>query len=400
MRSFLRSYWYEKGIEHGNPFYNKRFRVNSPEASIHPDFMFRSEARENGMMQILIDENLREVDRAFLYAELWGGHPGTENKRVSINGRNTYQIPETGTAYENCSHSYPIIPLKISDLVNGYNAIQFACDKGKSFWGHFIVDNACLVMILKNDHPDLKRLGLTDFYPQIIISENPNNETIKVNLSCPSSFMETISEVYYFGHYNSYDENGNCQTDDWHGFTKDRIPTANIGTITEPPFEISWDISMIPDQNDIAISALIKFKEIQSISCLISSPDKLKTPNRGNLINLYSSNNLPKPFWSRANNKKTCNIELDIKSDQIEKAEMHVVLWDGGQGTIGEPFKLNDFPISVTGNGRHDVLYRIVDIDPKLLRKGSNEISLLSDTDHHGIEILLPGPALMIRRKQ
>ncbi|MGB9596133.1 MAG: hypothetical protein ACPL7B_07605 [Candidatus Poribacteria bacterium] len=104
MGYFLRSYWYEKGIEYGNPFYNKRFRVNSPEASIHPDFMFRSEARENGMVQILIEEDLRKIENVFLYAELWGGHPDTENKRVSINGRNTYQIPEVRTADENCTH--------------------------------------------------------------------------------------------------------------------------------------------------------------------------------------------------------------------------------------------------------------------------------------------------------
>lgn len=398
MRYFLRPYWYERGIEYGNPFYNTRFRVNSPETSIHPDFMFRSEARENGMMQILIEEDLCKVERAFLYAELWGGHPGTENKRVSINGRSTYQIPEVGTADENCTHSYPIISLKITDLVNGYNAIQFACDRGKSFWGHFIVDNACLIVILKNDHNDLKNFELTDFYPQII-SENLDDEKVKICLSCPSSFMETISEVCYFGYYKGYDENGNCQTEDWHGFTKDRRPTANIGNTNTPPFEIFWDICMIPDQNNIAIGALIKFKETQNISCLTFSPKKIETPNRNNLIKLYDSNDLPKPFWSRANNKKTCNIYLDLEPDQIEKAEMHVVLWDGGRGTIDEHFKLNDFSIPVAGNGHHDIIYRIVDVDPKLLQKGLNEISLLSDTDHHGIEILLPGPALMIRRK-
>ncbi|MEK7398444.1 MAG: hypothetical protein AAB116_16045 [Candidatus Poribacteria bacterium] len=400
MRCFLRSYWYEKGIEHGNPFYNSRFRVNSPEASIHPDFMFRDEAKENGMMQILIEENLCMLDKVILYAELWGGHPGTANKRVSINGRNIYQIPEVGTGGDNCTHSYPIIPLKITDLVNGHNAVQFACDQGKSFWGHFIVDNACLMDILKSDHPDLKSFGLTEFSPEIITEpSNDYTETIKVSLSCPLSFIDAISDVNFFGYYNGYDENGNCQTNDWHGFTKDRNPEAIIGMSIQPPFEISWDVSMIPDQSDIAISALVRFKEHQNITYFTSAFKGLKTPNRNDRIKLYGSKDLPKPFWSRANNKKTCNIELDILPDQIEKAEMHVILWDGGSGTIDSPFRLNSHPISAAENGHHDVIYRIINIDPELLRKGFNEISLLSDTDHHGIEILLPGPALMIRKK-
>lgn len=52
---FQRTVWYQPGIEHGNPKYNTRFRVNAPEASLHPDFMHRPEVRGNGMMQILME---------------------------------------------------------------------------------------------------------------------------------------------------------------------------------------------------------------------------------------------------------------------------------------------------------------------------------------------------------
>ena len=53
-------------------------------------------------------------------------------------------IPEVGTAAGNCTHLYPVIRLERSDLVQAHNAFQFACDRGDSFWGHFIVDNAAL----------------------------------------------------------------------------------------------------------------------------------------------------------------------------------------------------------------------------------------------------------------
>ena len=36
-------------------------------------------------------------------------------------------------------------------------------------------------------------------------------------------------------------------------------------------------------------------------------------------------------------------------------------------------------------------------IDPAILRRGDNEIVVHSDTEHHGIEVLLPGPAIVVR---
>ena len=50
--------------------------------------------------------------------------------------------------------------------------------------------------------------------------------------------------------------------------------------------------------------------------------------------------------------------------------------------------------------GSHDLLYRIIPIDPALLYKGRNEIMLLSDTEHHGIEVLLPGPGIVVRQQK
>jgi hypothetical protein len=123
--SFIRTYWYEPGLEHGTPRFDSRFRVNAPEVVRDPRFMYRSEVRENGVTLIRIDEDLARVTGASLHLELWGGHPGSGEKRVTVNGRSTYVIPDVGSRDHNCTHSYPVIPLKLTDLVNGYNALQF-----------------------------------------------------------------------------------------------------------------------------------------------------------------------------------------------------------------------------------------------------------------------------------
>jgi hypothetical protein len=324
---FLRTYWYEQGIEYGNPFHNSRFRVNSPEASIHPEFMYRSEARENGMMQILINEDLHQLDGARLYLETWGGHPGTANKRVTINGRSLYLLPEVGTADDNGEH-------------------------------------------------------------------------FNIGLSCSPSVMDAISEVDFRGYYFGYDENGNYEMTDWHGFTKEKHPTGIIGASNQAPFEVLWDVAMLPEQKDISVMAVVHFKEQENIFYLTPAISRLQIFKREDCnVKIYDSKDLPKPFWSRANQKKNCTIELDIQPYQIERAELHVVLWDGGSGKVDSPFILNGHPLSVTGEGRHDVIYRKVAIDPEWLRV-RNEISLLSDTEHHGIEVLLPCLMLTIRSKE
>src|SRR5262245_45496351 len=126
---FLRLHWYERSAAY-NPHFEGRFRVNAPEAVLHPEFGRRVEARENGLMVIRAEEDLRHLKGAELCLELWGGHPGTSRKRVIVNGRSQYALPEVGTAQKNCTYNYPVIPLGLTDLVNGYNAFQFGCEQG------------------------------------------------------------------------------------------------------------------------------------------------------------------------------------------------------------------------------------------------------------------------------
>lgn len=394
---FVRVYWFEKGIENGNPLLTSRLRVNAPEAVIG-NYKDRIEVRSNGMIQIKIDEDLAQLAGAELYLELWGGHPGTANKRVTPNGRTTYEIPKVGTEEKNCTYQYPTIPLKITDLVNGYNAIQFACDQGTTFWGHYIVDNACLRCVLKSSHPDLKKAGLNDF--KAVVTASPSGEEFKLGLECSDEAVGLIDSVEFQACYSGYAENGSREGFDWHGFTKNREPVATAAQASQPPFAASWDISMIPDQPEMAVRAVVHFKDHPEIVYETATKTGLKTPDRkGTKVTLHSAHDLPRPFWSRANREATCTIDLDVKPAEIERVQLHVVIWDGGKGKVAAPFTLNGHPQPVAGGGKHDVLYRIIDIQPAQLNEGANEIRVLSDTTHHGIEVLLPGPALVVRTK-
>ncbi|MGQ9635726.1 MAG: hypothetical protein ACUVXB_15965 [Bryobacteraceae bacterium] len=390
---FWRQWWYEPGIEHGNPGFNSRFRVNSPEASLHPEFGSRSEVRSSGMLQILMPEDPRTLAAVELYCELWGGHPGTANKRVSINGRSTYPLPENGTAVGHCTHSYPRTSLRRDDVVNGYNAIQFACDNGTSFWGHFIVDNACLRAALPRSHADLKRMGLDRFQAEVRV-EPAGNEVL--NLHLETNMLDRIAAVHYQGYYDGYDENGSGLTLDWHGFTKERQPEAWLGTALAAPFTAPWDTSMTPGIT-ASVRATVHFHDAPGIVFETTVRGGIRLPRReGVTVACYPPSKLPVPFWSRAGRPQQAVIEVPAGVGTLERAQLHVVVWDGGRGSVKHPFRLNGQPVEVCGAGKHDVIYSVRDLHPRLIEK-TNVAELLSDTDHHGIEVLLPGPALMLR---
>jgi len=159
---FYREYWGERRNTDG-----RFLRVNDAELSLHPTFGRRREARSNGLLLVEAPEDLFQVEAAELYLELWGGHPGTAAKRFMLNGRGPYVLPEVGTEAGHCTYSYPTVPLSVSHLVRGVNAFQFACDRGETFWGHYIVDNACLRVYLKPTHPDLEAAGMKAFSARV-----------------------------------------------------------------------------------------------------------------------------------------------------------------------------------------------------------------------------------------
>ena len=374
-------------------------RVNDTELSLHETFGKRPEARANGLMLVDVDENLFQLARAELRLELWGGHPGTPNKRFTPNGKNSYAIPEVGAETGNCVYSYPEIEVKIGHLVTGVNAFQFACDRGGSFWGHFIIDDAAVRCFLKDDHPDLKKAALDQFTAEVALGTGGTvlHETTKVSISFPEKFAESIISVDYFGRYLGFDDSGNGAENDWHGFTHKGQYQDHIGSAAEPPFTVGWDTSMIPSQpKPMAIRAVVHLKE--GFHYTTDKLDGLTFPAGREEIRMHRCSIMPVPFWSRASRQNKAQFELPADIFSLARAQLVIKVWDGGEGNIEEPFKINGHPYSITsGKAVHDVVFTIAEVAGEHLRPGRNEITLLSDTEHHGIEVLLPGPVIIAR---
>ncbi len=393
---FYRQYWAEFKPEISN-LQDGRWRVNDSEIALHDYFGTRYEVHANGLVLLNIDEDLFDLDKAEIYLELWGGHPHTAGKYVSVNGRGVYQMPDYGAREGHCVYSYPVIEVERSHLVRGANALQFSADRGHSFWGHYIIDNVAVRCILNQDSLFVHMPDYKEFKSALIASEMIKNEKVALKLEIPEKFTDEIHSVDYFARYTDFDDNGDLDMTDWHGYTYKKEYTHHIGNAHSPSEVCVWDMTMIPDQSQpIAFKAIVRLKNGLFYETEPTTGSLLLREDYS--VQLYHCIEAPVPFWSRTHDIKTGIINIPVPVKQIKQAQLEVKIWDGGEGEEKHPFKINETPVSITsGKAIHDVVHTVADLNPEILKNGKNTVTLISETHHHGIEILRPGPCIRIR---
>jgi hypothetical protein len=397
---FFTQYWAEfDGKISNTENLNERLRSHDESITIHPVYSkSHIESHINGLQLIMIDEIITEIKYAEVLLEMWGGHPKTENKRFTINGRGTYHIPCLENSIDQSEYIFPEISITTSDLVTGINAFQFACNRGTTFWGTFIVDEMAVRCYLKDDDVRIKDSGLYGFsaIPSIAKMEDITHVSLKVK----PEYADKILNVSFIARFDGYDDRGDRAGNNWHGYTFKRKYTNHIGSTDKVPYSVEWDTRLIPTQGKaMAVKAIIEFQN----GLLFESDvlDNLWFNKERPLVLLLHSTNVSEPFWSRVSNLKTASIILPVNPKEIEKAELIVRIWDGGEGEVREPFKLNGvaYPV-ISGKANHDLVFTKHQVCIENLKYGENIIELISDTEHHGIEVLLPFPALIVRMKK
>lgn len=397
---FFTQNWVEyEGRINNNRDSGERTRVNDRGLSTHPVFSKRYEGQVNGLALVQVKDTILQIEYAELFCELWGGHPKTANKRFQINGGQVYSLPSKKTAEGHCEYLFPVVPVDYRELVTGTNALQFVCDRGDTFWGHFLMEEIAINCYYKTDAPFIVRSGLSGFSARPSVRSKILDDLTEISLQYEKAFSDQIAEVHYFGYYMGYDWNGSGSDYQWHGYQFKRKWTNHIGTSSSPPFKVIWDTHLIPSQGrPMAVRALVVFKN--GINYRTEILDGLAFPLTRPQVQLIYCSEMPVPFWSRNKQIRKAAIEINTEPSKIEEAYLYTRIWDGGEGTVKDPFKMNGVPYRITaGNAPHDLVSTVNKVNPSNLEYGINTIELYSDTDHHGIEICLPGPALLIRYK-
>ena len=356
------------------------FRVNSPDAATGP-FKHIKESQADGVMRVTLDLDPATATAAGLYLELWGGHPGVRNKRVTVNDGPTIELPEVGAAEGHCTYSYPTLSLPLDSLKKGENEFAFTCDGGSTFWGHYLISGAAVVLSLPRDHSEIVAEAA-----ECTVSADVDGETVRPRLDAPAGLK--VERVDFAGRYDGFDDDGDLEPPGWHGYTKNGRPVGLLGD--------SFDASMLPTPRDLRVRATVHLGGGLSFTTPAVAVD-LPTPA---IVMRVEPDGGPRSLWSRENVVRSLDLPLDADPADVERAELHVKIWDGGRGDSEHPVRLNGVPLAVAGEGWHDVIYRKVAVDPATLRRGPNRFEVQADTAHHGIEVLRPGPNLFVRLKR
>ena len=181
----------------------------------------------------------------------------------------------------------------------------------------------------------------------------------------------------------------------WHGFTQGLEYKNHLGTARVAPYTLEWAIGELEGRNKtVSVLAVVRFSNGLNYQTGVS--EIAIKPVAGKRVALICCDDLPVPFWSRAGREKVASFHLSEISG-LKRATLWVKIWDGGEGNVQDPFTLNGHPYSVTsGEAVHGVVFSRLEVDPAHIVEGKNEFVLLSDTEHHGVEVLLPGPCLTL----
>jgi hypothetical protein len=327
------------------------WRVTDPDAG-HPG---AAAFLPNPVLEINIDD-LEGAVRAEVLMDIWGGHAGTSGKKFRFNDHAWMDVPDVPTIPqrpESYMTEYNVImDLPLPYLKEGKNTFegtsggQITYNFNWGQWGWYVM----MVRIYYGPGKPHVVGQITWPLSGSSISENPE---IVIRPEDP----ENVDEIQVIGKYYGYDENGDGIYLDWHHAYHGTVIEDHIGSLTQSPYHLTWDTRFLPDQDPAGISLVARIKD-------------------------------------------SSGIDIKILKDAVSCRLYHRT-WNAGDdhaagGHIDKPLIINGHHFKCYGKN-HFFALSTVEIPVSNLFEGINEIAYTSDTEHHGIEILWPGPAFIIR---
>lgn len=364
---------------------------------------------------------------AQLEVDLWSGHVGTTGRALRFNtnpcgGMNNAWIPipdvATAPSPQRCyiAQNNLIMNIPLTQLVGGTNYLQGTCGNqtgcpGTFNWGQF----GWYMALLRVYYDPATKPHTTGQ-----ISSHANGGALQGNpTSVPvaATTNGAATHVEFFAFHDAYDADGDGVYLDWQRHRHINLPSENtvftkghVGTVTgSGPYNMNWNTAFIPDQAPGSIRLRCHVRH--SSGTWYAGPDVtgLSLVRPGVSYKLYKPTNVPANYWVRANQIKSSNFTIPA-GDNLATATgawLMVRTWNGldGQNPNGTRWtKLNRNTANewtAPPYGRdHFYSFDMVSIFQNSpvtgLQTGTNSVSFFSSSSHHGIEILWPGPAVLV----
>ncbi len=371
------------------------WRVTDPNASASG----AQEFLPNPDMTIQI-EDLDGAIRAEALMDIWGGHTGTTGKKFRFNGNTWIDIPDhpsipvSPECYNSEFNYITEVPLGHLQVGNnqfeGYSGGQTCFNFNWGQWGWYV-----MIVRIYYAPEKLHSTGSITSHPSgsMVIEL----DTIVVEAQSSAG----VKRVDILGKYWGYDENGDGIYLDWHRNYHTPSLEEHIGSAISTPYRFVWDNRWVPDQAPGSVQFLARILDSNDVWFVTEIVDSISLIRpEGIAVKMYTAENVPKKFWVRAGEKKSCDIKIDDLSDATNAMLVHRT-WNGqdggaGSGTILIPLYVNSWRGKV-GGVNHNYALSSVKVPVNSLIEGNNDVAYHSNTSHHGIEILWPGPAILVR---
>jgi hypothetical protein len=343
--------------------------------------------------------------RAEALLDRWGGHLKTTARRIRFNGRDWLTVPELATTPAGqppemyYSQDNPVIDVPLDHLKEGDNTIEGTCGTIEGYnwgqWGLYSLIVRVYYDPARRPHPAgrIVRPAAGDE-----LAEHP---AIEIAATSPNG----VARVDVLAWFDGYDEDGDGIFQDWHQayFQPLRGAAAELrehaGTAWREPYQVRWNTHWVPDQKPGSVRLVARVQDAGGVWSVTPLIDRLSLVRPGVSVRMYRAADVPPRFGVRTGARRSCRMPLAADEPLASASEAVLALrtWHGWDGHH-EPLKLNDYELPIAGKNHH-YDYDLLSVPTAALRTGDNVLQIGSQTEHHMLEVLWPGPALLVRRK-
>lgn len=340
---------------------------------------------------------LRNVTKAEVSIEYWGGHVGTSNQQFSVNGSQWFAIPQPqGTAKPpECYHRTLLgratVSIPLEHLKSGTNSFRFNAGPQicHSFnWGFYWV-YSFTVRVYYSPSESRQAGRIVSPANNAEIGDNPRIVAEAHRDDTP------ITSVEFVGRYDDFNWEGDGIFRQWHYITQRGQLAHHIGSATRPPYAVTWDTTWIPDQNEpIEIAA-----RVTDLDGYIHMTPAIKISLRrqGRSVRMYKASEIPTAFASRVGRRRECKINVPDDLANAHAARIVLSTWSAAHG---EEINLNRTRLTDRVGLVHNYSFDAVPVPIRLIRTGENIFDIFSTTEHHAAEVNWPGPVLLVEYGQ
>ncbi len=357
---------------------------------------FPSRYHQNGYISLLQDVDLEGAIKAELVIEKLASHEDTKHLRVSFNGHPPIVFPAAGGIPEPESdymhHTYPVASVPLDQLKNGFgNTFRFDVDSIQRWnWPQNIIYGVVLRIYYPPDR--------ASFEPVVsgVVEGGSLREEQRLGIFAASA---SIRRVEYIGYYEDVNWEGDGIYRQWHYHYFRGKVIHNIGSSSLYPFEVVWNTSWLPDQDDIRVAA-----RVVSNTGMIYFTDPVEglTLDRDYTVELCTPYDQPKN-WVTREDEFTAKFNLETDPSRIREARAYWVSWSP---CYANGVYINDVRIFE----REDLCYEyraheVAIADPMILKQGTNVIKTGKEPLHdgrmvHGMEVQWPGIMVKVRTER